>query len=44
MFKVRDKATGKIYTCYAVAGNMFMLWDVNHWQYVPMEYFEPVED
>ena len=46
MYKVRNRTDGSIYTVYAVSGLYFMMWNASekHWEWAPMENFEPVEE
>ena len=46
MYKVRNRSDGSVHTVYAVSGLSFMIWNAQeqHWEWAPMEDFEPVED
>ena len=45
MFKVLHKNSGRVYTVYAVNGPYFMVWNAqeHHWEWMPVENFEPLE-
>jgi len=44
MFKVKSIFNGHTYTVYAVSGALFLIWnDDEHWEWVLMEKFKPVE-
>lgn len=46
MYKVRNRNDGSIHTVFAVNGLYFMVWNAKeqHWEWVPIENFEPAEE